>query len=148
MKKLNHSKIKIYMIIFLIVAYISLFMPLGILIIAKHNEYFVNVNGFKVTTGGCLAIVMVALAFSMGFKKLHKTIWATLLLAMVWFTQDILDHATPIIFCFWLGVVLFSIFEIPYSYFKKRFNNYVDQMDREEAKEVYAEERKKINGGI
>lgn len=135
------------MIIFGFLAYFCLFFPTLILVAVRHKQYFVQVNGFKTTMGFSVAILTIVLLFTVGFKKIGKIIWVTLLLVAVWGLDAIMKDALPLSFTLWLGVILFTIFELPFNYFKKRNSNYVDQMDREEAKQVFAEE-KKINGGV
>lgn len=128
---MKKKKIRFWYWSFKVLAYIGLFSPLLILIIMNWNKYFVsNKAGLSVGTGGVMAILIGVLLVKVGFKKFNKVFWSTAFLLCVYCLNSVIQDALPITFTFWLGTLIFFIFEMPMNHFKKLLNIYVDEETR------------------
>ena len=108
--------------------YLGLFMPMFILACVKFDEYFAtNKDSFSVAAGGILIAIFTALLAKVGIKKLHKLISATFFLAIVWCLNSIIRDFLVISTMFWIGIAIFSIFEIPASYYTKLLDTWNDE---------------------
>lgn len=149
---MNKKKFRRWYRFFLGLAWIGLLTPIGIWIGINFDKYIVQKSGFSVTTGGALAVLFVVLLLKYGIKKFGKVFWMTLLLAIVYCLDTIISDALPLTFFTWLGAILFSVFEMPKNYFKRKLNVYVDEEIREDARTTTREiktktvERRHTNG--
>lgn len=145
---MSKNKLRLFKYIFTSLAYIGLFCPLTVVLIKNWNIYFTqNKSAFSVGMGGIMAILMGVLLLKVGFKKFHRVFWATALLISVYCLESIIKDSLVIIFAFWLGVLLFSIFEKPMDYFKHRLSNYLDEVDRTHAREATRRKIEENTGG-
>lgn len=131
--------------LFYILAYIGLFTPLMILVAINFDKYFItNKSAFSVATGGVLSGIFAILLVKVGFKKLHKAIWATFIVIIIWCFNSIIKDMLPISIAFWIGTMIFSIFEIPGKHYKKMLETWGDEeirmYVRNESKENQGEE--------
>lgn len=149
---MSKKKFKKWYYLFLGLAWIGLLTPISIWIGINFDKYIVQKSGFSVTTGGALAVLFVVLLLKYGIKKFGKVFWMTLLLMIVCCLDTIISDALPLTFFTWLGAILFSVFEMPKNYFKRKLNVYVDEEIREDARTTTREtktktvERRHTNG--
>lgn len=140
--KMNNKKLTLLKNLFTILAYVSLFTPIIVVLINNFDVYFTeNKSAFSVGVGGILAILSIVLLAKYGFKRINKVFWSTILWIIVVCTETILKDAVVIATAVEIGVVLFVIFEIPMNYFNKRCEIRRNEVDRIIANEEYNEQK-------
>lgn len=127
---MSKKKIKSLKNLFSFIAYVLLFLPLGIWVALNADKYFVHKSGMSVGMGAIMAVLFIILLLKYGFKKFNKVFWISFLLAIVACLNTIVEDLLPITFFAWIGVILFSIFEIPINYYRKKYNTYEDEETR------------------
>jgi hypothetical protein len=131
---MNKKKFRKWYWIFSILSWISLLTPLAVWIGINFDKYVVQKSGFSVTVGGVLAVLSVVLLLKYGIKKFGKVFWMSILLVIIYCLDTIIVDALPITFFTWLGTLLFSILEKPAQYFKEKYNVYVNEEIRVDAR--------------
>lgn len=112
--------------------YVGLFMPMFILACVKFDEYFAtNKDSFSVAAGGFLIAIFTGLLAKVGIKNLHKLISASFFVAIVWCLSSIFRDFLLISSMFWLGIAIYSIFEIPANYYTKILDTWTDEEIRQ-----------------
>ena len=144
------KKLRIKVVIFYAISYICLLTPLLVLCIINRDAYFVrNKSGLSVAFGGMLSVLFAVLLMKQGLKKINKALSATMLLVIVWCLQSIINDMLAVVFCYWLGICLFTIFEIPAKHYHKDLRVYhevaIKDVAREEIKQK--REQKEIENG-
>ena len=131
------------LLIFYSIAYTCLFTPLLVLCIVNHKEYFVmNKQGLSVAFGGILLLIYVVLLAKVGFTKLHQAVRASMMLVIMVCLQSIINDLVIITLCYWVGVVAFSIFQVPAHRAWEDLKIYRSERVRLEARTDMAETRK------
>lgn len=121
------TKLRILKWTFYSLCYGGLITPLLVMIIKNWNEYFYHKEGFTVGLGGIIAVILVLLAIKVGFKKFNRIFWASGLLITVYCLNTIIQDTLPLTFAFWLGILIYSIFEKPMRYYSKRLEAYTEE---------------------
>lgn len=132
---MNKNKYRKYYYLFLILAWIGLLTPVGIWIGMNFDKYIIQKSGFTVSVGGILAVLYIILLLKYGLKKFGKIFWMTFLLIIVICLDTIIADALPLTFFTWIGVVLYTILEMPAKFFKKKLETYVNEEIRESARQ-------------
>lgn len=127
-RKLNKKAIIIKKYTFRVLMYFGLFLPMFILACVKFDDYFAtNKDSFSVASGGILLAIFTLLLVKVGIRRLHKLITATFVVAIIWCLNSIISDFLIISCMFWIGFAIFSIFEIPASYYEKMLNTWNDE---------------------
>ena len=127
-KKLNKKAILFKKYTFKVLMYFGLFLPMFILACVKFDDYFAtNKDSFSVASGGILLAIFTLLLVKVGIRRLHKLITATFIVAIIWCLNSIISDFLIISCMFWIGFAIFSIFEIPASYYDKMLNTWNDE---------------------
>lgn len=142
---MTKKKTRKWYFFFLIISWVVLFMPIGIWIGINFNDYIIQKSGITVSIGGVIAGLLVFLLIKYGVGKFHKIVWMSALLLSVFCLDTIIADALPITFFAWLGVLLFSILEIPTKHFKNKLAVYSDEATRTTARKEIIEEQETIN---
>ena len=138
-KSLRRKKLLFYAI-----AYICLLTPMLTLCIINRDVYFVkNKGGFSVGLGGMMSGVFIVSLMKTGFKKLNKAMSASMLLVIVWCFETIINDLLAIVFCYWLGIMLFTVFEIPAKHYKNNLTIYNNEVIKDTAREEIAVKKAK-----
>lgn len=135
---MSKKKLVFLKFLFITLSYAGLFLPLIIMFGMNWDKYIVQKEGLSVSFGGMTFCLMLILAMKFGFKKFNELFWSTLLLITIYSLNSIIQDALPLTFCFWLGTVIYKIFEIPMNYYKKRCATIIEETDR-----TYTRERVK-----
>ena len=134
--------------------YAGLFTPMFVLACVNFNKYFAtNKDSFSVASGGILIAIFTILLAKIGIKKLHKIITATFLVAIVWCLNSIIKDFLIISVMFWIGIAIYSIFEIPSNYYSKLLNTWNDEevrmaVRKESKNEIKEDKEEDIYGEI
>lgn len=132
---MSKKKISLLFILFAILSYGGLFFPILFYIVKKWDTFFVHKEGMTVSLGFILCAIMVVLLTRVGFKNIKGIIWATLFMITITCLNPIIAQLKYLSFVFWIGVVVFTIFEMPMSYFKGLLKSYVDEGVRTRSRE-------------
>lgn len=132
---MSKKKISLLFILFAILSYVGLFLPITFYIIKQWDTFFIHKEGMTVSLGFILCSIMVVLLTRIGFKKIKGIIWATLFMISVVCLNPVIAQLKNLSFVFWIGVVIFTIFEMPMSYFKGLLKSYVDEGVRTRSRE-------------
>lgn len=147
---MSKKKIRILYFSFEIISWVCLFTPLLVVIIMNWDKYFVQKSGWSVAMGGVYAILLIVLLLKFGSKKFNKIFWITSLLIVVYCLNSIIQDMLLLTFVSWIGGVAYWILEFPKNYFKKRYDTYIDEVRREQARQEvrtqYREETEEIEG--
>lgn len=128
---------------FYAVAYTCLFLPILILCLVNRERYFVmNKGGLSIAFGGILLIIYVVLLAKVGFTKLHQVVRASMMLVIVLCLQTIVNDLVYITLCYWVGVVTFSIFQLPAHRYWEDLKIYRAESVRLEARVDMGKKRK------
>lgn len=147
-KQLNKKSLIIKKYTFLSSMYVGLFLPMFILGCVNFDKYFsTNKDSFSVAAGGILMAIFTALLAKIGIKKLHKVISASFVVAIIWCLNSIIKDFLVISCMFWLGIVIYSIFEIPANYYTKLLDTWNDESIRMDVRNSKRSEAKENNSG-
>lgn len=125
---MKKKKFKFWYWFYKTLSYIGLFTPLLVLVIMNFDKYFAqNKAGLSVGTGGILAILLGVLLVNVGFKKFNKVFWSTAFLVCVYCLNSVIQDALSITFTFWLGTIIYWLFEMPTNHYKKLLDIYVNE---------------------
>lgn len=140
---MSKKKLRLFKWLFYGLAYASLFTPILVLMIVNWNVYFVkNKSAFEVAMGGIIAFVYVFALVKVGFKNFNQVLSAGVLVVVVYLLQTIIQDAFLITLMYFIGVCCFKALEIPAKYFGGRLHSYVDETDRERARQEIRNEIK------
>ena len=138
---MSKGKLRLFKWIFCTIAYVALFTPLLVVIIANFDKYFVQKSGLSVTLGGVLSCFYILLLIKVGFKNLSAVFWAGGLWVITYCLESILTDSLRIVTAFLIGVIFFKIFDLPKNYFSRRLEAYEDE-------EIRTHARNNINNNI
>lgn len=145
-KKMKYkTKLIIFKYLFGALAYIGLFTPLLCHVIINKELYFVRKEGLTISLGGIMLVLFIFMLVKIGFKKLHKAIWVSFLLLILYALDPVIKNSLIICFYSAIGVYIYSIFEIPFHYFTNRLLTYTGEEIRQVARE---ETKTNINGSV
>lgn len=134
-KQITKKGLFVKQLTFYIIGFICLFTPLIILSIVNFDKWFAsNKDAFSVGAGGFLVAIFTVLLVKVGFKKLHKMVWFSFMLLIIFCLNSIIQDALVICFVSWIGVGLFSIFEVPAKHYKRLYLTWTDEEVRVEAR--------------
>lgn len=130
-KQLNKKSLIIKKYTFKTLMYVGLFTPMFILGCVNFNKYFAtNKDSFSVAAGGVLMAIFTVLLAKIGIKKLHKIISASFVVGIIWCLNSIIKDFLTISIMFWLGIAIYSIFEIPNNYYTRLLDTWNDESVR------------------
>lgn len=141
-----HKKLIILKYVFYAISYICLFTPMLVLCIVNKDTYFVkNKSGWSVAFGGALSVLFAILLAKVGFKKINKALTASMFLVIIWCFESIINDLLAVAFCYWLGIVLFTVFELPAKHYANNLKIYNAEYIKDTAREeiAYKKEAKK-----
>ena len=128
--------------------YIGLFLPMFVLFCVNYDKYFAtNKDSFSVASGGVLMAIFTALLARIGIKKLHKLISASFVVAIIWCLHSIIQDFLVIACMFWIGIAIYSIFEMPNDYYTKLLDTWNDEETRMIVRKKHFDKKVKENNG-
>lgn len=113
------SKKKYYLMEFLKI--ISAILPLLILVVIRHEKYIYSAwSAVRFSVGGIIALVVIVLTL---LEKLHiKGLgWSLIGLALTWFLEKLIVDIQWIFLCFFVGMLLSTVFGICAANEKEKF---------------------------
>ena len=147
-KQLNKKSLVIKKYTFLSLTYVGLFLPMFILGCVNFDKYFTtNKDSFSVAAGGFLMIIFSVILIKVGIKKLHRVVTASFIVAIIICLNSIIKDFLVISCMFWIGIVLYSIFEIPATYYTKLLATWDDESIRMDVRNSKRSEANENNSG-
>lgn len=133
---MSKKRLRIWKYFFLVLSYILLFLPIFIICIVYHKEFFTqNVGGITVGLGGALACVYIVVLIKIGFQKINPIISTAILVVVMYCLQTILNRGFILSIGLFAGVTAFEITQMPYKHFAKLTEVYVSEEVREYVRE-------------
>ena len=134
-------------IIFKILAFVGLLLPIATLIYLKKDVYFIKGETMKLSIGCILTLVFSLFCFLGKVKNLNGIIILAIIWVLTYLMKSLIDDILLIIPCCIAGLVIYNIFNHFYKHYHDihliQRNPKLDQSARQEVKVV-----KNSTGGI
>lgn len=134
-------------IIFKILAFVGLLLPIATLIYLKKDVYFIKGETMKLSIGCILTLVFGLFCFLGKVKNLNGIIILAIIWVLTYLMKSLIDDILLIIPCCIAGLVIYNIFNYFYKHYHDihliQRNAKLDQTARQEVKVV-----KNSTGGI